>query len=83
MFYDPEFDDWVFENTLEYRQEQQEERERVKELRSDIFCIVTGPPCRECEFWDVQGHYCFVEIVHFDGIDKCKLVDKIMEARHD
>ncbi len=56
--------------------------------RETIFDIVTDPPChycnvsvgrKVCEFWDVQGHYCFLKDIHSDA-KKCLLVDKILEA---
>ena len=63
---------------------------RIMTLKREvIFDIVTDPPChhceigiiRVCEFWDVQGHYCFLKDVHSDT-EKCPLVDKILKAHN-
>jgi len=48
------------------------------ELRDLIFDAITDPPCRRCEFWDVQGHYCFLESIHSDT-KKCELLDQILD----
>ncbi len=56
------------------------EIERVKE---ELFNIVTDPPCHGeeyCEFWDRQGHYCFLGDMHKDTV-KCKLLDQILSIK--
>ena len=53
---------------------------QVDQLWDSIFEAVTKPPCRECEFWDSQGHYCFMEhYPHAYTMKKCPLVNKITE----
>jgi hypothetical protein len=63
---------------------------RSEALREKIFNIVTDPPChywertmgsyqRYCEFWDVQGHYCFLKDMH-ELPTKCKLLSEILQA---
>ena len=56
--------------------------------REIIFNIVTDPPChycevgvgrKVCEYWDVQGHCCYLKDIH-EGTGKCPLVKKIVEA---
>ena len=37
-------------------------------FREQVFDLVTDSPCYVdgafCEFWDMQGHYCFLKNVH-------------------
>jgi len=49
----------------------------MEELREKIFDAVTDPPCRNCEFWDVQGHYCYLKDLH-PNTKKCRLLDQIL-----
>lgn len=46
-------------------------------IREQIFNVVTDTPCKQCEFWDRQGHYCFLKDVHKDTA-KCALLDVIL-----
>jgi len=52
-----------------------------EKLREKIFDLVTDPPCHQghnyCEFWDVQGHYCWLKNMHPDS-KKCGLLDQIL-----
>ena len=54
-----------------------------EEMIDKIFYIVTDPPCKECEFWDVQGHYCFLEDIRKNSRDKCILTSNILKAFED
>ncbi len=47
------------------------------ELREKVFDIVTDPPCRKCEFWDRDGHFCFLKDIH-KTTGKCALLDQIL-----
>ena len=50
------------------------------ELRRKIFDIVIEPPCKECDFWDRQGHYCFLDnTLERYKLWKCKLVARILK----
>ena len=58
-------------------------------LREDIFNIVTEPPChynemhigrKVCDFWDIQGHYCFLKDLRQD-IQKCALLSQILSLK--
>ena len=53
----------------------------MEELRKQVFDLVTDSPCYVCgafcEFWDMQGHYCFLKNVHKTS-DKCPLIDQIL-----
>ena len=54
-----------------------------KEVITDkIFYIVTNPPCKDCEYWDVQGHSCFLEGMH-KNTNKCILTSHILKAFED
>ncbi len=49
------------------------------ELRELIFDAITvHSPCRDCDFWDRQGHYCYLKDVHSDA-NKCLLVYQILK----
>ncbi len=48
-----------------------------QKLRDEIFDLVTDQTCKKCEFWDWQGHYCFLKDIHQDT-KKCKLLDSII-----
>ena len=50
----------------------------MSELKDIVFDIVTNPPCRECEFWDVQ--VCILKVLHPDIEDKCALVRKLLDV---
>ena len=51
-----------------------------EQLREWIFPLATDPPCRICEFWDTQGHYCFLKDMHKDS-KKCVLIDQILSLK--
>jgi len=49
-----------------------------EEVREQIFDLVTDPPCSKCEFWDREGHFCFLKDIH-KTTDKCTLLDQILD----
>ncbi len=55
------------------------EAPQIPELREKIFDMITDPPCcgTECEFWDVEGYYCFLKDMHPNS-SKCQLTDKFL-----
>ncbi len=48
-----------------------------EELREKIFDQVNDQTCRVCEFWDWDGHYCFLKDMHQNS-QKCRLVNRIL-----
>lgn len=51
-------------------------------IREGLFDLVTDPPCRTCEFWDVQGHYCWLKNVHPDSA-RCWLMNQAFQFLKD
>jgi hypothetical protein len=49
----------------------------MEKYREEIFGLVTDPPCRKCDFWDVKGHYCWLRNMYPDS-KKCELLGQII-----
>jgi len=54
----------------------------IDEMREKIFELVTDPPCRKCEFWDVQEHYCWLRDTHPNS-SKCELMNQLLNLKTD
>ena len=50
---------------------------REWELREKMLDLVADPPCRKCEFWDMQGHHCFL-ISITESTAECGLLNQIL-----
>jgi len=54
----------------------------LDKVREEIFDLITDPPCRHCDFWDVQGHYCWLKNMH-PSSKKCELMNQILNIKVD
>ena len=52
----------------------------ISKFKEAIFDLITDPPCRNCEFWDVQEHYCWLKNMHPTS-SKCELINQILDLR--
>lgn len=52
-------------------------RPEYERVRKAIYDLITDSPCRGCEFWKVQWHYCLLRDMH-ESSQKCKLLNQIL-----
>ena len=45
-------------------------------VREELLDMIANPPCKQCDWWDAQGHFCYHSPL--DDDEPCVLVSGIL-----